>query len=253
MRSITTNRDGFSLLELIITIGILLVISFATSTLLRSSLDIRLGLAQDARVTHRLSAAITKIAHDLEHAYIVPKKGPKFNDKRTVFGRFSIKRGDSDQIQFTTFTHQSILRNSRESDATFVLYEVRDAPEYPGRKHLFRGETKRVPQDFRDEVPMKVMAKFIKKLKVSFWNGETWKNDNWDDTRSDGKDKLPHMVRIEIEGWVDDPVAEGETQNLSEGTEKIGTVVNLVYGLHYPELKKQAKTVKWNRFGADRF
>ena len=73
-REVTKERlpeRGFSLLEVMITMSILLGLVIAVAAMMRSSVDLKMALAREARITHRLTLAIARVAWDIEHAFIV--------------------------------------------------------------------------------------------------------------------------------------------------------------------------------------
>ena len=124
-------------------------------------------------------------------------------------------------------------------ELSYVIYETKDSEEYPGRKDLYRGSSGGNPvSDFREEMPMKIIAKGIKSLKLEMWNGDSWRTD-WDTEKSEFKQSIPKMVRV-----------SHSTQQLLEGEEDLAagnsdfdtlrlTVVYLPYSKRFPELKEK--------------
>jgi prepilin-type N-terminal cleavage/methylation domain-containing protein len=184
-------EGGFTLIEVVITLGILSVMMIAVTTLLRSSFEVRFALSDEAKLTHRISVAMQKISEDLAHAYLVSSKDTRrnFNDRatKTVF-RIEKDITGGDKLALTCMNNRPLRVNAREGDEEYVSYSVQDAKETPGRKHLFRGSSGVLPEDFKEDPPMEVLARNIKAITFEFWNGDSWSKDKWNSERSDTKD-----------------------------------------------------------------
>jgi type II secretory pathway component PulJ len=246
-------QSGFSLLEIVLTLGLILMLSYALTTLLRDSLDIREALAQNAKVNHRLATAMTSLVKDLEHAYIISDKDlARFGDpdKRKIQSIFKIEIGnEGDDLQFTTMSHIPMIKNARESETTFVAYKLEENRE-TGRTDLIRAETKRVPENFRDELNYRVLARGIKSFHVRPWRGDEWSKDRWDSRRREWRNRLPQMVKIELEAWeedIDPEDASSRVTTTDEPTLTIGTVVILPNSMESEELKQRPTTLRWDK------
>lgn len=225
-----------------ITLSILVTMVYAVSQLIRSSFDVRESLSQQNKVTHRFNIAMEAISRDLSVAYIVSTKDTARSgvtrDKRTIFKLTKV--GDSDSLAMTYTGHRAIRSNSKESDISYVAYEVRNAPKEPGRKHLYRGETARLPADFKDLPPMSLLAEDIAAIKFEFWNGESFSKDKWDSTNGDTRDRMPQMVKITILAWEESP--EERLGRDVKPTVQYSTIVFLPYALDFKEDKNGPST-----------
>jgi type II secretory pathway pseudopilin PulG len=244
------RQRGFSLLEVVITIGILMTLTIAVATMLRSGFDVKSGLADRARMLHRLSLVMTKIANDVQHTfYVSTKDGPRNGIGRSVKTTLKIEKvSDADKISLTTTTHRPMLAGAHEADVTFVVYELKSSKDATGRKNLYRGESKTPPEDLKEEPPMKLLARNIKSLTISYWNGNSWSSDMWDSSRSDYRNRLPKMVKIMVEAWKDDRVDSdgGPVDEAADAAvDKLETVVYLAAAGEYEELKPQDSSIKW--------
>lgn len=242
--------SGFTLLEVVITLAILSTMMIAVTSLLRSSFDVRFALSDEAKLTHRLNVAVQKIADDLAHAYIISSKDTKknYNDRNTKT-IFSIEKniGGGDKLAFTAMSHLPLRYNANEGDSAYIVYEIRDAKENPGRKHLYRGVLGKIPEDFKQDPPMVLLAKHIKAIDVQFWNGESWSQDKWTSERSETKDLMPQMIKLTVEAWVNDPDEEdpsAASPEESDLSESYSTVVFLQYAAQMKELKLRPSTAK---------
>jgi len=237
---------GFTLLEVIITLGILTSMIIAISTLLRSSFDVRFALSQEGIITHRLNTAMQKISADLSHAFILSSTNLRRNaPERTTKTIFTIDRSSSgDKIGFTMMNHAAVKYNARESDSAYVVYMLKDAKDTPGRKHLYRGVYGKIPSNFKEDPPMKLLAKHIKSIEFQPWKGDDWSKDKWSSKRRETRDKIPHLIKISIEAWVEDPVDDEQLTEIHELTTNYHSISYLPYASKFKELKSKSGTLK---------
>jgi type II secretory pathway component PulJ len=147
------HQKGFSLLEVVIALGFLMTLTVAVTTMLRAGFDVKEGLSQRARVLHRMSVAMDKVARDLEHVFLVPPKDTLRNGiGRSTKTVFAIEEGgDTDRLLMTTKSKRPRIKGKPESDLTFIVYEIGDAKDIPGRKNLYRAESSVIPLDLKEE------------------------------------------------------------------------------------------------------
>ncbi len=248
MRNSSSNQSGFSLLEVMITMSILLALVVGVSTMLRSSIDVKTALARDARITHRLSTAINRISWDIEHAFVVGLNDtPRGGSERRFKTIFKIdKSGDTDKLYLTTTGNTPGFPGMPDSDTAYVVYEVKDAPDSPGRKHLYRGVSLATRDDLKEDPPMKIFVRDIKIFRVVPWRGDDWSTDRWDSGRGEWRDRMPTMVRVEIETWNEDDELRSEALDSSAATTvAVKTVVAIQQARNMKELKQPSNSVKW--------
>ena len=249
--SFDSQNRGFSLIEVMITISILLALVTLISSMLRSSIDLKLALSRDARVTQRLSTAMTRVAWDIEHAFVVDR-----NDvARGGFGRrfktiFRIEKlGDGDKLRMTITGNVSGAPGAPLGDTAYVVYEVRDSQNTPGRRHLYRGISSATKDDFKEDPPMAIFVHNIKAFRILPWKGDDWSADQWDSSRGEWRDRpLPKMVRIEIETWNEDeeiPVTDTQDQAHEGSIAAVKTVVMIQQARGMQELRQPSQSVKW--------
>ncbi len=243
-----TSTQGFTLIEILITMGILLSLTIASTTMLRSGIDLREATAERARVTARVSRAMLQVVRDLENAYIVPTtdtdRGIQERKHLTVF---KIERsGDHDKISLTTFSNDQKRPDMAESDIAYVVYEAKDS-EVSGRKDLYRSSLPFLLKDSKErQTEGDLLAKNIKSFKVIPWTGDSWSQDRWDSGRSETRNKLPHMARVEIETWAEDPKEDESVLNSNERPAvALKTIVRLPLAASIPEMKTQTGSIKW--------
>jgi type II secretion system protein J len=246
------KKNGFTLIEVVITVAILMSLTIAIASMLKSGFDVKQGLSEKAAMLHRLSVVMDKVARDVQFAFYVSLKDADKNGiDRKMKTVFRIEKGSpGDKLALTTKTHLAIRSGAPEAEFTYVIYELKDSRDQPGRKDLYRAETPSIPLDLRDEPPMRLLAKNIKALTFEFWRGDDWsRSDYWDTNRGETRNLLPKLVRITVEAWLHEAKEGMERDEATESaTDKLTTVVYIEDSGPYAELKQQAKSIKWSGF-----
>lgn len=202
----TNKNSAFTLIEVIMSVGILVVLSIAASNLMRNSFDIRFSLSESAGATQRANTALIRLSDDLQHLFFISEDDTeRMTNNRVGKTFFKVDKFQSDRLYFTTMSYRPLLKNAKESEVVFVKYEVKEDPTNPGVSNLYRGHSAIIPDDVDDEIPMQILAKNIKAVTVQLWDGERWLDDRWDSTQGDKVNKLPHMIQISLEAWVGEP------------------------------------------------
>lgn len=236
-------QKGFTLLEILIAMSILISIVLAVTNMLRSTLDIKLALGENNTVTQKANRVLHQISYDLSQAFLVSSKD-MLRDAGQSRTDFKILKGpDSDSIQFTYTGHKAKKADSHESALSYVMYEIRESEKYPGRKNLYRADLPRVPASFKEKPDMTLFTDNIHAIRFYPWKGDDWSKEKWDSAGSSTRDKLPHMVLIEVFVRMDKPV-EDEEREMEVPLERYATVVYLGNSLHMKELKTPTKRFK---------
>lgn len=228
-------------------IALLLTIVTSVTAALKNSIDVRLSLRTRNKITQKMDVVMHRLNRDLSHAFLLDSRDHRSdNRKRTLF---RIRRlGDSDRLEMTYQAHEPSSPGAKESDISFVVYQLEEWERFSGRKSLLRGELKRIPSieyRFNDDPPLKTFATNIKSLRLEPWNGDRWVKSGWDSTKSDTENRLPHMVRVVLTCWDDDPEFLGfaedpDTLPLVE----YSTVVYLGNALDFNEVKSKLSTFR---------
>jgi prepilin-type N-terminal cleavage/methylation domain-containing protein len=247
------NQDktaGFSLLEVMVTISILLGLVIAVSAMLRSSVEVKVALARDARITNRLSLAIAKVSWDIEHAFVIGLNDtPRGGSERRFKTIFKIdKNSDRDKLSMTITGNVQGEPGSPVGDTAYVVYELRDSKHSPGRRDLYRGSVLANRDDLKEDPPMRMLAKNIKTFRVIPWRGDDWSTDRWDSSRGEWRDRIPAMVKLEIETWNedDDIPSDNETEKTDDSNLVVArTIIAIQQARGMKELKQGSNTVRW--------
>ena len=123
---------GFTLLEVMIAVGVLALIGTLTYKSFDGAYDLkqRVEKAEDRDQTVR--AALDRIAREVSMTFLSEHYDHKrFRERPTIFkGENS---GDRDTLMFTAFAHDRLYRDAKESDQALIEYKIDSDPDRPGK------------------------------------------------------------------------------------------------------------------------
>ena len=197
----TSSRfRGFTLLEVLVAIAVLAVMS----SLLYGAFS---GLKRTKEGVERINdrqrearLAMARMVRELQSAFIsthepVPPTRPI---QKTIFKGASGIPGD--RIDFTSFAHRRLERDSRESDQSEISYYLASNPEKPGVVDLLRRESAIIDLYPERGGRLDVMATDVDLFDVAFLEPQTiqW-IETWDSTQSLGQlGRLPTQVKLTL-------------------------------------------------------
>lgn len=233
LKSPFKNKSGFTLLEVMITIGILAMIAFLLSKSQIQTMRLRQKLSQEGDFFSEIHIGVGLIRKDIAGIYN-PKilmieaqtdtktgnpKPPSKEDMEAMMGsrtdtdfwgdpidetalRPTQFIGDGTTMKFVTSTNERIYRNSKESEFIKVSYELRDDNEDKDSKVLvkvvdvdvFNTET-----DDNDHKRTYRVLTGLKTLEFRYYkkDKEKWES-KWDTTQSDTKGIFPDLIELKF-------------------------------------------------------
>lgn len=253
------HRSGFTLIEVVISISILMTLTVAVVVMMRSSIDVRQGLSTQTRTVRQLNSAMEMLSRDIEHALILSSTDQvRMPIERTFKTLFRVEpSGESDKVSLTTFSNQPVVANAMEGDQAYVVYDLKDAEGRPGERDLYRGISNIGAANFREDPPMNMILRNVKSFKVIAWRGDDWLRDRWDSTRGDTRNKLPKMLRLELVAFVDtsgmpfgipqDQIAStaGSDAAKTAASFEVKTIVVPALSSGMAELKQPVSSIRW--------
>jgi general secretion pathway protein J len=153
----------------------------------------------DAEHYRMVRVALNRMAREIGSAFVSDRYDPKrfrdANDRPTNFV------GERDRLLFTTFAHQRLYTDSKESDQAVVEYFVETSTEKGarGRQDLKRRVNPNIGERMDRGGTTDVLFEGVKKLEFDYWDSERkeW-DDEWDTRRNERKAFLPTRVRITV-------------------------------------------------------
>lgn len=246
-----SHSAGFSLIELLLAIGILGSISVFAITMLGTQVTSRNELTLVNESQHTLHAAMTRIYEDIRHAYLPIKKDAIFaNVSRRRVKPQLIARSESLLFSFQAF--HSMLQDSGESNIAMVKYSTRKSPESPRFTQLVRT----IDTDLEDSLESEqvgnhlVLVPDLKSFKVTWWDGGDFR-DEWNTEQSDTSGSLPKMAKIELSIYRAPSPAErtallaGERADDERKTLSLEAIVYLLYAKPFDQIKPKSSEYTW--------
>jgi general secretion pathway protein J len=140
-----------------------------------------------------------RMSREIGSAYVSDKyDATRYRDQNDRPSNFI---GDRDSLLFTSFAHQRMYADAKESDQMVVEYRVESSPERGarGRKDLIRRENPIVQGRMDRGGTKDTLLEGVNKIEFSFWNSDKkqWENE-WDTRRLEKKSILPTRVRITV-------------------------------------------------------
>jgi general secretion pathway protein J len=250
-KSGSSSESGFTLLEILMSVGILASISVFAITSLSNQLEMRNRLAIINESQHGLHTAMSRIFDDVRHAYVLTKKDLVISgmSQNPVKPRLA---GKAEAIWFSTHAIRSFARNSPQSNIGFVRYTVVTDPADSSKKQLLRA----LDQDFKESIEREnvgntqILVRDLKEFKVTYWNGQDF-TPEWDTDSSDTSGRLPKMVKIAMSAFEPLPEDVQQKQDLDPNKNKerkvlsLETIVYLLFSAGQKDVKDPPKEYKW--------
>jgi len=192
---------GFSLLEIMISIGILTTITVLTWASLQQTFRTK-GSVEARMSRYRVGRlAMDRILRDVQMAYL--SKNIMIGTEATPRTFFDgDRKPDIDELRFTYFGHQRLYADSKEADTAAVGYFGQRDRADPRKLVLWRKETRRIQADRFDNIPgeSEVLCDDVVRLELSYYHPDRkeWL-ENWRTSQADGfPDRLPSRVRVKL-------------------------------------------------------
>lgn len=211
----TRSSKGFTLLEVMVSVGILGVIMVLIWSSTSQSLKAKDRIEARDLLFHEGQVALRKIADDIAVAFITKSPSaspaaptasatgtpPTQAGAESEFKTFFIgqDRGEQDSLKFTSLSHMRLVRGAKESDQCRIAYEVVPHPEEARYFNIVRRQQPWLTNTTEVEGRSFTLAEKIMKFDLEYY--DTRKNDwsrEWDTAKVDWKDRLPMAIRITI-------------------------------------------------------
>jgi general secretion pathway protein J len=196
-RHIAAER-GFSLMEVMIAATVTAMMGGLAWASMHTAFEAKEMVEQEAERTRQIRSGLTRIAREVSMAFL----SPHFDSKRyrgDNTDRPTFFTGQKDRLFFTSFSHQRLMRDAKESDQCVLEYRLGRDPDDKRSQSILR-RVKTVLDDQSDRGGSEdVLVDHVKELNFDFWDPKKreWVHE-WDTRRNDHPDDLPDLVRIQI-------------------------------------------------------
>ncbi len=195
------NAAGFTLIEMILAIGISALVLIATGTVLYTALRLRDDTADMVDAASPVDAAMAFIKRDLECVMTTTNGTTKILSGGFRAGNGLSSVGVSDPVAVEMYTATGAESDSAPwSDIQRVTYELKSSLNAAAAgQALYRSITRNLLAVSTPEVTEQLMLNGVASLKFSCYDGTQW-NDTWDTTDPTSiNTNLPAAVRVDIQ------------------------------------------------------
>jgi general secretion pathway protein J len=190
---------GFTLMEVMVAVAITALMGTIVAMAFQTGFRAKEVVEGEAEHYRMVRVALNRMAREIGSAFVSDRYDPKryrdANDRPTNFV------GEQDRLLFTTFAHQRLYTDSKESDQAVVEYFVESSTEKGarGRQDLKRRVNPNIGERMDRGGTTDVLFEGVKKLEFEYWDSERkeWE-DEWDTRRNERKSFLPTRVRITL-------------------------------------------------------
>lgn len=200
MRTRRAAQRGMTLLEVLVSVGILAMVG----TLVYGALDgmqrSRVGIERVGDRYHQGRQALSRISRELQSAFISMHQPLQIatSVRTTVF--IGTDSGTSDRVDFTSFSHQRLLRNKHESDQNELSYFMGRDPDRNDKYDLLRREQREIDLDPTHGGMVNVLCEDVTAFEVMYLEPatDTWLS-SWDSTQPANQGqygRLPLQVKV---------------------------------------------------------
>lgn len=169
--------SGFTLLEVLVAVGLLAFVSLLMVQAIRLSFRAREEISRVEELNHGARVALRRMASDISMAYLSNHVNPEEPTTATIFD------GREDRLLFSYLGHERRRRGSRESDQGIVEYRLERSDE--GRILVRREKSTPDAEPDRGGVRETLVAG-VKDFRLAYWDekDEDWKNE-WEAVMED--------------------------------------------------------------------
>jgi type II secretion system protein J len=193
------RRFAFTLIEMILAIGVAALVLIAVNTVLFSALHLHEATADMVDAATPVDAAVTFLKRDLQCA-MTPTNGTS----KLLSGSFKLGTvnaagvGEPVAAEFYTATG-ALGANAPWADVQRVTYELKNATDVSGRRDLYRSVTRNLLSTATLDVEDQLMLSGVENVRFSGYDGSQWQTA-WDTSDVTSLNtNLPLAVRVEIQ------------------------------------------------------
>lgn len=193
------HARGFTLMEVMVAVAITALMGTVVAMAFQTGITAKDTVETDADRYRQVRVAMNRMAREIGSAYVSDrfdlKRFRDQNDRPTNFV------GERDKLMFTTFSHQRLYTDVKESDQAVVEYFVEASTDRAasGRQDLKRRVNPNVDDRMDRGGTTDTLFEGVKGLEFEYWNSEKkeW-DDEWDTRRTELKAILPTRVRVTV-------------------------------------------------------
>ncbi|NOK35353.1 prepilin-type N-terminal cleavage/methylation domain-containing protein [Corallococcus exercitus] len=190
---------GFTLMEVMVAVGITALMGTVVAMAFQTGINAKEVVEGEAERYRMVRVSLNRMAREIGSAFVSDRYDlRRFRDQNDRPTNFI---GERDKLTFTTFAHQRLYTDVKESDQAVVEYFVENSSERGARQR--QDLKRRVNPNVGDRMDRggttDVLFEGVKGVEFAYWDSEKkeW-DDEWDTRRTEKKAILPTRVRITV-------------------------------------------------------
>ncbi|MBL0693853.1 type II secretion system protein GspJ [Comamonas sp. JC664] len=193
------HTRGFTLMEVMVAVAITALMGTVVAMAFQTGLTAKETVEVDADRYRQVRVAMNRMGREIGSAFVSDRyDNTRFRDQNDRPTNFVGKR---DRLLFTTFAHQRLYTDVKESDQAIVEYFVETAADRQanGRMDLKRRVNANIDERMEEGGHVDVLFEGVKELQFEYWDSDKreW-DDEWDTRRTERKTILPTRVRVTV-------------------------------------------------------
>ena len=207
MKIKANNENAFTLVEMILAIGVAAIVLVAVNAVLFAALHLRAATNAVVDAAGPVDQTVTYLRRDLQ-CVMTPTNGTS----KILSGSFRVGTvnsvGVAEPVAIEMFTATGALSEMAPwADIQRVTYELKNSAAGGQTRDLYRSVTRNLLAVTTPEVDDQLMLSGVASVKFSCYDGAQW-NDTWDTSDVTAVNtNLPLAVRVEIKLAGTDPAA----------------------------------------------
>jgi len=191
--------SGFTMIELMLAMAIFAFITTIMWGSFSQTASTKKTIQSEQDRAHTVRVALTRMARELEMAYLSDNENTAITNRRTFFAASA--RADVDEVTFASFAHQRLRAGAAEGDSALISYYGAPDPDNRRVLNLMRRETRRLqaedPSSLLGEAY--ILCPDVARVKFAFYDHrkKEWQTD-WSTLDASGTPYLPAHVRITL-------------------------------------------------------
>ena len=194
------RESGMTLIEVMIAVAIVTVVASLVYSGLVQTIKNKERVEAETDRSQEVTTVMSRMARELQSAYVSAQINPipTLQAMKTCF--VGSDSSGNDRLDFTSFSHQRLYRDAKESDQNELSYFIARDPNDNSKKVLARREQNRVDDDAQKGGEIHVALENVDELDFEYLDPITidWVK-SWDTTQVSGQpNRLPVQVKIRI-------------------------------------------------------
>ena len=196
---LTHHASAFTLIEMILAIGVAAIVLVAVNAVLFTALHLRTATADLVDAASPVDQTVTFLRRDLQ-CVMTPTNGTS----KFLSGSFKVgnvnSSGGGEPLAVEMFTATGALSSSSPwADVQRVTYGLKNSPAGGAARDLYRSVSRNLLATATPDVTDQLMMSGVASIKFSCYDGARW-SETWDTSDATSLNtNLPLAVRVEIQ------------------------------------------------------